>query len=172
MGRKYGGGGRTVKQIEQYAAVAAKYVISVLIAGYIALLLLFVGESRRPFDEVSKDVSRAIDTDRLSEQDSQALKRNFGLNSSEFSGVLYYASVSGISAEEVLLVQTADDSQITQVTDALEEHVEKRMEEFAGDMPEQKALLENAVHSVRGNYIFFAVSQDAERYRKTFADSL
>lgn len=161
-----------MKQIGHYAAAAAKYMISALIVGYIALLLLFVGVSRRPFEEVSQNVSEAIDTDRLSEQDSQTLKRNFGLNSSEFSGVLYYASVSGISAEEVLLIQTTDDSQIIHVTDALEEHVEKRMEEFGGYMPEQAALLENAGQSVTGNYIFFVVSQDADRYMKAFADSL
>ena len=72
----------------------------------------------------------------------------------------------------MLLIQVADDSQISQVTDALEEHVEKRLEEFLGYMPEQAALLENAGQSVRGDYIFFVVSQDADQYMKVFADSL
>ena len=159
-----------MKQVGQHAAAAAKYIISVLTAGYIALLLLFVGVSGQPFEEVSGAVSAAVDTEHLSGQDSMALKRDFGLNSAEFSGVLYYASA--VSAEEVLLIQVADDSQISQVTDALEEHVEKRLEEFLGYMPEQAALLENAGQSVRGDYIFFVVSQDADQYMKVFADSL
>lgn len=161
-----------MKQVGQHAAAAAKYIISVLTAGYIALLLLFVGVSGQPFEEVSGAVSAAVDTEHLSGQDSMALKQDFGLNSAEFSGVLYYASASAVSAEEVLLIQVADDSQISQVTDALEEHVEKRLEEFSGYMPEQAALLENAGQSVRGDYIFFVVSQDADQYMKVFADSL
>ena len=117
-------------------------------------------------------MSSAVDTNNLSGQDSQALKRNFGLNSSEYSGVLYYASASGISAEEVLLIQVADSSQISQVTDALEEHVESRQQIFEGYAPEQARLLESARQSVRGSYIFFAVSENADRYMEAFAGSL
>lgn len=161
-----------MKHIGQYLSAAAKYIILALIAGYIALLMLFVGVSRKSFDEVSAAVSKAVDTDVFSEQDSQALKRNFGLNSSEYSGVLYYTSVSGISAEEVLLIQVADSSQISQVMAALEERVESRQKDFEGYAPEQADLLENARQTVRGSYIFFVVSENADRYMKTFADSL
>ena len=86
--------------------------------------------------------------------------------------MLYYASASGISAEEVLLIQVADSSQISQVTDALEEHVESRQQIFEGYAPEQARLLESARQSVRGSYIFFAVSENADRYMEAFAGSL
>ena len=39
---------------------------------------------------------------RLREMNDQALKRNFGLNSADYDGVLYYAAESSMSAEEVL----------------------------------------------------------------------
>lgn len=161
-----------MKHVGQYVFTVAKYVVLMLTAGYIALLLLFAGVSRKSFDEVSAAVSSAVDTNNLSGQDSQALKRNFGLNSSEYSGVLYYVSASGISAEEVLLIQVADSSQISQVTDALEEHVESRQQIFEGYAPEQARLLESARQSVRGSYIFFAVSENADRYMEAFAGSL
>lgn len=161
-----------MKHVGPHVSTVAKYIVFVLIVGYIALLLLFVGGSRKSFDEVSAAVSRAVDTDSLSAQDSQALKRNFGLNSSDYSGVLYYASVSGISAEEVLLIQVADRSQISQVTDALEERVENRQKDFKGYAPEQAELLKNARQTVRGSYIFFVVSENADRYMEAFAGSL
>lgn len=161
-----------MKHVGPHVSTVAKYIVFVLIVGYIALLLLFVGGSRKSFDEVSAAVSRAVDTDSLSAQDSQALKRNFGLNSSDYSGVLYYASVSGISAEEVLLIQVADRSQISQVTDALEERVENRQKDFEGYAPEQAELLKNARQTVRGSYIFFVVSENADRYMEAFAGSL
>lgn len=161
-----------MKHVGPHVSTVAKYIVFVLIVGYIALLLLFVGGSRKSFDEVSAAVSRAVDTDSLSAQDSQALKRNFGLNSSDYSGVLYYASVSGISAEEVLLIQVADRSQISQVTDALEERVENRQKDFEGYAPEQAEFLKNARQTVRGSYIFFVVSENADRYMEAFAGSL
>lgn len=161
-----------MKHVGPYVFTVAKYVVLMLTAGYIALLLLFAGVSRKSFDEVSAAVSSAVDTNNLSGQDSQAFKRNFGLNSSEYSGVLYYASASGISAEEVLLIQVADSSQISQVTDALEEHVESRQQIFEGYALEQARLLESARQSVRGSYIFFAVSENADRYMEAFAGSL
>ena len=79
-----------MKHVGQYVFTVAKYVVLMLTAGYIALLLLFVGVSGQPFEEVSGAVSAAVDTEHLSGQDSMALKRDFGLNSAEFSGVLYY----------------------------------------------------------------------------------
>ena len=149
-----------------------KYVSLAAIIAFVVILMLFMSGSSRPFDEVRAEVEKSFDTSELKEQDSSAFKRNFGLNSSEYSGVLYYASASGISAEEVLLIQVADSSQISQVTDALEEHVESRQQIFEGYAPEQARLLESARQSVRGSYIFFAVSENADRYMEAFAGSL
>ena len=174
MGRKHGGGGSAVKNrnIRENMPTIAKYIVLALIAGYVALLMMNVSGSRKPFEEISAAVSGVLDMEILTEQDAQALKRNFGLNSSDYEGVLYYASDSSMSAEEVLLILVTEDSQIRQVTDALEERVESRLGDFEGYAPEQVKILEDARQSVRGKYIFFAVSEDAQRYLEMFADSL
>ncbi|HIY29709.1 MAG TPA: DUF4358 domain-containing protein [Candidatus Mediterraneibacter avicola] len=151
---------------------AAKYVIFILTAGYIVWLMLFIGESKVSFEKVSGAVDQAVDKGRLAEQSGLMLKRNFGLNSSDYAGVCYYASESGISAEEVLLICVESDSQIRQVTDALEARVEKQIGDFEEKAPDQVKLLEEARQTVNGRYIFFSVSSESGRYHQAFADSL
>lgn len=88
---------------ERRAGVAEvmKYVIFAVIIGYVVLLLMFTSGSSRSFDEVADSVRGALDTETLTEMNDQALKRNFGLNSADYDGVLYYAAESSMSAEEV-----------------------------------------------------------------------
>lgn len=149
-----------------------KYVILAAVVAYIAVLLIYASGSSRPFDEVEKSMSSALKDSGLKKMDSQMLKRNFGLNSADYAGVMYYASESSMSAEEVLLIRVSGESQVQEVTDAINERISSRTGAFEGYAPEQVKLLEDAQQSVRGKYIFFAVSSDAEKYRAAFDRSL
>ena len=121
---------------------------------------------------VEAALSSALDGSGLKKMDSQMLKRNFGLNSADYAGVMYYASESSMSAEEVLLIRVSGDSQVQEVADAVSERISSRKNAFDGYAPEQVKLLEDAQQSVRGRYVFFAVSPDAEEYRAVFDGSL
>lgn len=149
-----------------------KYVVLAAILAYIAVLMAFASGSSRPFEEVEAAVSSALGDSGLTEMDSQMLKRNFGLNSADYVGVMYYASESSMSAEEVLLIRVSNDAQVQEVTDAVNERIEARINAFEGYAPEQVKLLEDAQQSVRGRYIFFAAAPDAEEYRAVFDSSL
>ena len=149
-----------------------KYIIVAVILAYIAVLMAYASGSSRPFEEVEAALSSALDGSGLKKMDSQMLKRNFGLNSADYAGVMYYASESSMSAEEVLLIRVSGDSQVQEVADAVSEHISSRKNAFDGYAPEQVKLLEDAQQSVRGRYVFFAVSPDAEEYRAVFDGSL
>ena len=123
-----------------------KYVILVFIILYLIMLMVYASGSKRAFSEVEKAVSSV--------------------------GVMYYASPSSVSAAEVLLIQVKNESQTDAVTDAIEKRKAQRMEDFDGYLPEEVKLLEDAQLSVRGKYIFYAVSSDASKYRNTFDKSL
>lgn len=149
-----------------------KYVVFLVILAFIAVLMLFMSGSSRPFEEVEKSVEGALDGSGLTRQDDSRLKRNFGLNAADYTGVLYYSADSNISASEVLLIQVRDEKQTAQVVDAINARKEARMEDFESYIPEEAKLLRDARQSVRGNYIFFAVSSDADRYLSIFNKSL
>lgn len=149
-----------------------KYIIVAVILAYIAVLMAYASGSSRPFEEVEAALSSALDGSGLKKMDSQMLKRNFGLNSADYAGVMYYASESSMSAEEVLLIRVSGDSQVQEVADAVSERISSRKNAFDGYAPEQVKLLEDAQQSVRGRYVFFAVLPDAEEYRAVFDGSL
>ena len=149
-----------------------KYVLLIVIIGYLAVLMIYASGSKRSFKEVSKAVSSVLDSKELIKMDDQMLKRNYGLNSAEYKGVLYYSSPSSISAAEVLVIQVKNDAQVEKVTDAIAKRKAQRLEDFDSYLPEQVKLLEDAQESVRGRYIFFAVSSKASEYRSAFDKSL
>ena len=141
---------------------AMKYILLVIIVGYLVILMLYASGSKRTFSEVSKAVSSVLDSKELVQMDDQMLKRNYGLNSADYKGVLYYSSPSSISAAEVLVIQVKNDAQ----------RKAQRIEDFDSYLPEQVKLLEDSQESIRGRYIFFAVSSKASEYRSAFDKSL
>lgn len=149
-----------------------KYVSVVLIVLFVVLLMLFNSGSSKPFEEISQPLEKVLDKEVLQEQDAAAFKRNFGLNAADYSGVMYYSSEFSISAEEVLLIRVKSEDQIQDVVDAIDNRLESRKNDFEGYAPEQVKMLEDAQQSIRGKYIFLAVSSDAEKYLKEFSDSL
>ena len=148
---------------------AMKYILLVIIVGYLVILMLYASGSKRTFSEVSKAVSSVLDSKELVQMDDQMLKRNYGLNSADYKGVLYYSSPSSISAAEVLV---KNDAQIENVTNAIAQRKAQRIEDFDSYLPEQVKLLEDSQESIRGRYIFFAVSSKASEYRSAFDKSL
>lgn len=150
----------------------AKYIVFALVIIYVVLLMLFTSGSSRPFEDVAAAVSGSLDTEKLTQMDDRMLKRNFGLNSADYDGVMYYASASSMSVEEVLLIRVNSRDQVQRITDALDERVNERMDAFEGYAPDQVRLLEDAQQSVRGKYVFFAVSSQATEYRNAFDTSL
>lgn len=156
----------------QGAAHIMKFVVFALIIGVVVLLMLFASGSNKPFEEVSKSVENSLDTEALTAQDAAMFKRNFGLNAADYAGVLYYSSGASMSAEEVLLVKVNRDSQVQEVVDAINERIDSRISDFEGYAPDEVKLLEDARQSVRGTYIFYACSPDADKYLSVFSGSL
>ncbi len=153
-------------------AAIGKWLVVVLILGYVALLLWFTGGSTKPFEEVAQAVESQLDTENLVKRDVQALKRYFGLNGADYAGVLYYSSEFSISAEEVLIIEAEFETQVQEIRDAVEARLESRKENFSDYAPKQAMMIEQAAVLVRGKYVFVAVSPDAERYADVFRKSL
>ena len=153
-------------------AYIMKYVVFVLIIGFVVLLMLFMSGSNKPFEEVSGSVEDSLDKEALTVQDAALVKRNFGLNAADYTGVMYYSSGANMSAEEVLLVKVKRESQVQEVVDAIDERIQSRINDFEGYAPDEVKLLQDARQSVRGTYIFYACSPDADPYLSVFSGSL
>ena len=96
LGNEYGGGSNIMTRQRQGIWKAASYAVLLLILGYIALLMIYVSGSNRSFSEMESSMEKVIDTTGMKKLDGQMLKRNFGLNSTDYEGVMYYSSESSI----------------------------------------------------------------------------
>ena len=117
---------------------AMKYILLVIIVGYLVILMLYASGSKRTFSEVSKAVSSVLDSKELVQ----------------------------------MVIQVKNDAQIENVTNAIAQRKAQRIEDFDSYLPEQVKLLEDSQESIRGRYIFFAVSSKASEYRSAFDKSL
>ena len=73
-----------------------KYIILGLIIAFVVVLMVFMSGSNRPFEEVQSEVEKSFDASEMKEQDSAAIKRNFGLNAADYAGTAYYSAESTI----------------------------------------------------------------------------
>lgn len=149
-----------------------KYAVSLLLVVFIVLLMLFTGTGNNQFEDVKKTVDGALDKEELVEQPGSVMRRNFGLNAADYNGAVYYWSESNVSAAEVLLIRVRSTEQIREVTEAVESRVSSRKKVFEGYDGDQVQLLDDHVLSVRGTYVFYAVSPDAADYLSAFNGSI
>ncbi|MEE1085662.1 MAG: DUF4358 domain-containing protein [Schaedlerella sp.] len=149
-----------------------KYLSFLALISFVVWLTVSRSGSTKPFEEVSQAVQECVEDEDLELKDSQAFKKYYGLNSADYEGVLLYTSDFTMSAKEVLLVKVKNDVQAKEVKSAIEDRLESRKSSFEGYVPEQVQLLEQAEYEVRENYIFLAVTPEAEIYRQVFERSL
>lgn len=161
-----------MRQKRQKKIETMRYVMLFLLVVYIVLLLLYSSGSTKDFDKVAEKFESEMNSETLKKQSAQAVKRYYGLNSADFEGVLLYTSRDSISAEEILIVKAKTDRQIQGVRDAIWNRIESRKDSFENIAPDQLKVLDKAQITVRGRYVFFVVSKDAQKYSTLFTNSL
>lgn len=129
-------------------------------------------QSAAPFESVSGAVTSAADLSNMQEADHQMVKRLYGLNPSDYEGILLYTPTTNMGAEEILLVKLADTAQQDAVVSAIESRVATQMDSFEGYAVTQYEMLQNSVTEVRGNYILLVVAADTTPVVQAFTGAL
>ncbi|WP_251390677.1 DUF4358 domain-containing protein [Mediterraneibacter agrestimuris] len=158
---------RSVSRAEIY-----KYIMAFALLLYIVLLLIYSSGSTKSFEEAAGNVEAGIQTDSLVKQNAQALKRHYGLNGADYEGAVLYMAEDSISVEEILMVKVKNDQQVHIIQDAVRDRVNSRKNSLENVSPEQVKLLDKARILVRGRFVFFAVSKNAQEYAELFTESL
>lgn len=164
--------GEKRKKTENVFTVLSKYILVLCILLYIIFLIHNISGSNKSFDAVKNQVMNAMNTEELKDAGTQGLKRYYGLNSADYEGVMLYVASTSMSAEEILLIKVKNEEQISEIQDAITDRLEKREKDFNGYAPEQEKLLENVQISIRGKFVFLAISKNAGVYQSVFSKSL
>ena len=96
----------------------------------------------------------------------------YGLNSSDFDSVVLYTPESSMEVDEMLIVKVKDKSQIEGLEDTIDNRVNSQLQSFGSYGPEQCGLLNNYELKTEGKYVFFAVSENAEKLKEAFKEAI
>ena len=146
----------------------AKWLL-VVIAVVVIIMQSVSGRSSNTSITMMRDkVTEAADLTKMPEGDNQMIRRLYGLDVSQYEGIVLYYPVTNMGAEELLLVKMNDKSQQEEVRAAIEKRLETQKKSFAGYGVDQTAMLEKSVIDIRGNYAFFGSAEDPEALHKAF----
>ena len=153
-------------------ATVGKYASLGILLVYIVVLIVGISGSSRPFEEVSAPLRRTLEDTELIEVNGQGFRRFYGINPANLEGVLMFTSEFRLSAEEVLLIQVHYPEQIADIVSIIEESLATRQEAFGNYVPDEVYWIEHAQLTIRGNYIFLGIGEQAEEFRQVFLNSL
>lgn len=123
-------------------------------------------------NNIVKEIQVAHDLSSMRKGDSKALKRYYGLNSNDLEEFCLYLPSSTMDVDEILIVKVKNKKQIESIEDSMEERANKQLESFKDYAPEQANLIENNEIAVRGNYVIFVISKDAEAIKDKFKEAI
>lgn len=147
-----------------------------LVAGLIGAIILYVfirsSESSAAPEDVFLQVTAAVHSEKMEPSTDRYFKKYYGLNAADYEDVLYYAPVSNMDAEELLVVKLKDTDQAEALTEAILKRQADKEQSFEGYAPEQYALARDYLLDVQGNYVLFVIDPDAEAIDAAFAGAL
>lgn len=158
--------------IRRYGLPVVMILSVVLLGWYLAALQRQDRQSSAALPDVSAAVLATLDQTTMEEADTQMVKRLYGLDPAEYAGVVLYAPVTNMDAEELLIVKLQDVSQQETVEQAVQARLKTQKTSFDGYGVEQFALLEQSVVDVEGNYVLFVVGENAGKAQKAFLAAL
>lgn len=122
--------------------------------------------------EIEDSMTNEVKFEKMEKGDSKSLKRFYKLNANDYEGVVLYTPESTMDVNEMLIVKVKDKSQIESLQDSIDSRINYQLQSFSGYGPEQCALVENYELKTKGNFVFFAVSENAEDLKEAFMDSI
>lgn len=105
--------------------------------------------------------------------DGRMIRRFYGLEPTEYEGVMLYYPDTNMGVNELLVVKLSDISQSEAVQQAAEARIESQKNVFEGYGVDQMDMLTNdTVIEARGPYVLFVCSKNAQKVRQAFLDML
>ena len=144
------------------AAGTVKWILIAVLAFALIWQAMRGRSSGTPFSEMAEAVSGAADLSSLAEADNQMFRRLYGLDMTDYDGVLLYYPADSMGAEELLVLKMKDKSQADEVRSAIEGRLATQIRNFDGYGAEQTAMLKDSAAVVRGNYALFVSARNKE----------
>ncbi len=147
-------------------------LVAILVSAIVLTIFMRNTESNAPAEQVFSAVAASVKTDKMKESTDRYFKKYYGLNAADYEAVLFYAPISNMDAEELLVVKLKDPAQAEALQDAILKRQSDKEQSFEGYAPEQYALAQKYILDVQGNYVLFVIDENGAAIDAAFANSL
>ncbi|NQX65945.1 DUF4358 domain-containing protein [Paenibacillus alba] len=129
------------------------------------------GESNLSAREVGKYIKQAVKLDNLKEEDAHKLDKLYQIKSEDIESFILYTAVTNMKADELTIIKVKDANQLESIQGKILKRIEAQEVKFKDYRPDEYFLVEKHVLKAKGNYIFFAVSAEAEHMENAFDEA-
>ena len=146
-----------------------------LVATLLVTTLITAGcgvNNDKSVDQIENSMKKEVKFEKMEKGDSKSLKRFYKLNANDYDGFILYTPQSTMDVNEVLIVKVKDKSQIESLEDSIDSRINYQLESFSGYGPEQCALVNDYELKTKGEFVIFAVSENANQIKEAFLDSI
>ncbi|MBQ2677963.1 MAG: DUF4358 domain-containing protein [Firmicutes bacterium] len=161
---------RIPRKTKQIILTAAKAALLVFLVVFLVLLMTRESVKDVSMDKIGDKMGAIKSVSVLHKGTDKSLLRYYDLTGDDYDGYVMYKSGSPMSVDELLIIKTKEDSQRAAVESAMRRHVRSQMKSFEGYGTAQIALLKAKIMDTEGPYVFLAISDDAEKWKKAFDD--
>ena len=120
-----------------------------------------------PMSDIDEAMRKATGISELMNKDDPAVKNAFGFVPSEY---IYYRSDDIMDVRELFIARAADDNEMQQIQEAVRARISTQTENFTGYGTYQLAMIEQAIQIQKGDYYFYAVSDESDEWQQLFQD--
>ena len=145
----------------------------------ILCLSIFVGcadkhaePSKASAAEVGQQIEKAVSLDGMKKRDLNKLQKLYSVEPESIEDFILYTASSNVKADELLVLKVKKTEQVDGVKEKILQRIEEQTIKFKDYRPDEYFLIENHVLAVKGRFILFAVSKDADSIEHAFNDAL
>jgi len=149
-----------------------KYLKAVLTALLISVVFTSCSADNKNVDfdpsEAVNEIVSSVEMSSMAEVGSDRLNNYIDIDQSEIEKYSMYICGSGGFADEVAVFKMKSADSASKLKDLFAERIEKRKVDFKDYNPDEFTKLENAVVTVKGNYVFVSVTGDNDTAESIF----
>ena len=147
-----------------------------LLVGLFIVFIMFINKQtvfvEVDMDTITATLSDTAGLDEMQEFSASRVKADLGINVNDYKAVAYYGHESIMECETLLIICVNDGSQADEIVEKIEMQRTRLMNLFHSYAPDQYELLANSILDIKGDYVFYIVSENSDEIAKLFVDCI
>ncbi|MGF6375685.1 hypothetical protein M2140_000734 [Clostridiales Family XIII bacterium PM5-7] len=149
-----------------------KSIFVVILIGFLSLVYANGNAKDVPMKDIEALLKKNTTIEKMKKCSNRDLMQFMNLDGEQFDSHIYYKGKEALSVEELLIVKVSDKETLSSIKDQVEQRIESQITTFESYGPEQVAMLDNAIITTKGNYLFYCVSKSPDQFKEVFIDAI